>query len=164
MRKIVIAILAGCLFAPAFARAEEVDKQAAARDLGAVLAWRLGPELVEEHCQSADPAGVEVRKKALKNWLEKNAALIKEVDDRVAEVVPLAYPSTTGADNTPRVRAKIRAILLEEIFSGKTAEETTAICKVEANLASPRWNNSGMPQVPASLAALYDWKATLGAK
>ena len=67
-------------------------------------------------------------------------------------------------DNTPRVRAKIKAILLEEIFSGKTPEESTAICKAEANPASPRWNNSGMPQVPTSLAALYDWKASLGAK
>jgi hypothetical protein len=86
------------------------------------------------------------------------------VDDRVAEVVPLAYPSASNVDNTSRVRAKIKEILLEEVFSGKTAEESTAICKAEANPASPRWNNSGMPQVPTSLAALYDWKASLSAK
>jgi hypothetical protein len=149
---------------PAIAGAADADEQELARELGAVLAWRLGPESVEERCASADPAGIEIRKKALKNWLEKNAELIKQVDTRVAEVVPLAFPSTSGVDNTPRLRAQIKTILLEEIFSGKTAEESTAICKAEANAASPRWNNSGMPQVPTSLAALYDWKASLGAK
>ena len=164
MCKILIAIIAGGLLAPAFSQAADEERQAVAQDLGAVLAWRLGPESIEERCQSADPAGVDVRKKALKDWLEKNAALVKEVDDRVAEVVPLAYPSSTGADNTPRLRAKIKEILLEEVFSGTTAEETVAICKAEANPASPRWNNSGMPQVPTSLAALYDWKTSLGAK
>jgi hypothetical protein len=160
----VLALLLVALAMPAISRAVDADMHEVARELGAVLAWRLGPESVEEQCRSADPAGVAIRKKALKDWLDKNAPLIKDVDDRVAEVVPLAYPSASNVDNTPRVRAKIKEILLEEIFSGKTAEEATAICKAEANPASPRWNNSGMPQVPMSLASLYDWKTSLGVK
>lgn len=162
MRKIVFTIFAGCLLAPALAA--DADKQAMAQDLGAVLAWRLGPEALEERCREADPEGIEIRRKALKDWLDKNANLIKEVDARVAEVVPVAYPSSANGDNTPRVRAKIKAILLEEVFSGKTPEEAVAICKSEANPASPRWNNNGMPQVPTSLAALYDWKIAQGSK
>jgi len=145
-------------------RAADSDQQNMMQDLGAVLAWRLGPEAVEELCQAADPAGVEIRKKALANWLEKNADLIKQVDARVAEVVPLAYPPKNGVDNTPRVRAKIKAIFLEEILSGKTPEQVTEVCKAEANVASPRWNSNGMPQVPASLAALYDWQTTRSTK
>jgi len=157
-------LLLVALAMPAISRAVDADMHEVARELGAVLAWRLGPESVEERCRSADPEGAKIRKKALDDWLEKNAALIREVDDRVAEVVPLAYPSASNVDNTSRVRAKIKEIPLEEVFSGKTAEESTAICKAEANPASPRWNNSGMPQVPTSLAALYDWKASLSAK
>jgi hypothetical protein len=160
----MIVLLLTALTLPAISGAADPDKHAMARDLGAVLAWRLGPESVEERCESADPEGVAIRKKALKDWLEKNADLIRQVDARVAEVVPLAYPSASDVDNTSRVRAKIKAILLEEIFSGKTPEESAAICRAEANPASPRWNNSGMPQVSTSLAALYDWKASLGAK
>jgi hypothetical protein len=160
----MLALLVLALAFPATSGAADADKHALARDLGAVLAWRLGPESVEERCESADPEGAAIRKKALKDWLEKNAELIKQVDARVAEIVPLAYPSASDVDNTPRVRAKIKAILLEEMFSGKTPEESVAICKAEANPASPRWNNSGMPQVPTSLAALYDWKTSPGAK
>jgi hypothetical protein len=160
----MLALLLAALAVPAMSRAAEADKDEVARELGAVLAWRLGPESVEAQCRSVDPAGVEIRKKALKDWLEKYAALIKEVDDRVAEIVPLAFPSSTNADNTPRIRAQIKAMLLEEIFAQKSAEETAAICKAEANPASPRWNSSGMPQVPTSLAALYDWKIAQGAK
>ncbi len=150
----MLALLVLALAFPEISGAADADKHALARDLGAVLAWRLGPESVEEQCESADPEGAAIRKKALKDWLEKNAELIKQVDARVAEIVPLAYPSASDVDNTPRVRAKIKAILLEEIFSGKTPEESVAICKAEANPASPRWNNSGMPQVPTSLAVL----------
>jgi hypothetical protein len=156
------AALCAVFTAPAFAA--DSNQQTMMQDLGAVLAWRLGPEAIEEQCQVADAEGAAIRKKALKDWLDKNADLIKQVDARVAEVVPLAYPPKNGVDNTPRVRAKIKAILLEEIFSGKTAEESTAICKAEANPASPRWNNNGMPQVPASLAALYDWKVARSAQ
>ena len=145
-------------------RAADADQQTMMQDLGAVLAWRLGPEAIEERCQAVDPDGVAARKKALQDWLGKNADLVKQVDARVAEVVPLAYPPKNGVDNTSRVRARIKAILLEEIFSGKSAEEAATICKAEANPASPRWNSNGMPQVPASLAALYDWQTARSAK
>ena len=160
MKNRMLALLLLALAAPAILRAADTSRH----DLGAVLAWRLGPESVEEHCRSADPEGVGIRKQALKDWLEKNAALIKEVDDRVAEVLLIVFPSSTSAVSMRRMSAKIRTILLEEIFSGKTAEETVAICKAEANPASPRWNNSGMPDVPTSLAALYDWKMSQGGK
>lgn len=145
-------------------RAADADQQTMMQDLGAVLAWRLGPEAIEERCQAADPDGAAIRKKALQDWLDKNADLIKQVDARVGEVVPLAYPPKNGVDNTPRVRARIKAILLEEIFSGKSADEVATICKAEANPGSPRWNHNGMPQVPTSLAALYDWQTARSAK
>ena len=41
-----IAILVCCLLVPAISRPDE-DAQNVARDIGAVVAWRLGPELVE---------------------------------------------------------------------------------------------------------------------
>jgi len=150
------------LIAPS--RAADPGQQSMMQDLGAVLAWRLGPEAVEEKCQAADPEGVAIRKKALVTWLDKNADLIQQVDARVAEVVAIAYPPKNGVDNTPRVRAKIQSILLEEIFSGKTPEQAAEICKAEANPASPRWNSNGIPQVPTSLAALYDWQTAHSAK
>ena len=56
-----LAILISCLLVPALSRAEDADKQEVAQELGAVLAWRLGPEAVEEKCRSADPAGAETR-------------------------------------------------------------------------------------------------------
>jgi len=43
-------------------------------------------------------------------------------------------------------------------FAGRNAEQSKVICQAEADPASPRWNNSGLPKVPASLAALHDWK------
>ncbi len=158
MRKAVITTVAACLLAPALSRAEDSGKNEVARDLGAVLAWRLGPEAVESHCLSADPDGAEARRKALQAWLDKNDALIKQVDARIAEVVPLIYPSRSGVEAIAGIRAQVKSMLLEDSFSGKTPEESAAICREERNPASPRWNNSGMPQVPASLAALYDWK------
>ncbi len=163
-RNRVLALFLVALAVPDISRAADADMHEVARELGAVLAWRLGPESVEEHCRGADPAGVAIRKKALKDWLDKNAPLIKDVDDRVAEAVPLAYPSASNVDNTPRVRAKIKEILLEEIFSGKTAEESTAICKAEANPAEPAMAQQRHGAVPMSLASLYDWKTSLGAK
>jgi hypothetical protein len=159
-----LAILISCLLIPALSHAEDADKQEVAQELGAVLAWRLGPEAVEEKCRSADPAGAETRKTALKGWLDKNAALIKTVDDRVAEVVPLVYSAPPNVDAVQSVRRQVKEIVLESIFSGKTPEESTAICKAEADPASPRWNSPGMPQVPEALAALYDWKIKWGGK
>ena len=39
-----------------------------------------------------------------------------------------------------------------------------ALCKAEADPARPRWNNTGMPQIQQSLAALYDWQQAQGKK
>lgn len=164
MRKLALLIFVSALLAPAISRAQETDGQVLARELGAVLAWRLGPEAVEETCRAQDPAGTEVRQKALKEWLAKNAELIGSVDTRVAAIAPLIFPKSTGAEAVQSVRGQVKQILLEAIFSEKTPEETAAICKSEANPASPRWNNSGMPQVPVSLAALYDWQVKQAAK
>src|SRR5687768_15328487 len=135
-----------------------------ARDLGAIRAWRLGPEAVEERCREPDPDGIEARRKALQAWLDKNSALIKSVDERAAEVVPLAYPVAANVDAVMVVRAQVKSMLLEEITTGKTPDQLTAICKAEANPASPRWNSNGIPHVPQSLAALYDWQAGRGLK
>jgi hypothetical protein len=158
MRNVVLTILAACLLLPALTLADDDEEKDVAREIGAVLAWRLGPEAVAERCQSSDPDGTEVRKNALKVWLEKNDALIKAVDARVAEVVPLIYKPPANVDAVQAVRAQVRSILLESIFEGKDASASTAICKEEANPTSPRWNNPGMPHVQESLAALYDWK------
>jgi hypothetical protein len=137
--------------------AAESSRQEVARDLGAVLAWRMGPETIEERCRSADPEGVDVRKKALDTWLGKNAPLISAVDARVDEVAPLMFPARPGVDVLKAVRAQVKAILLES-FAGRSAEEVTAICKLESDPARPRWTSNGLPKVQESLAALYDWK------
>lgn len=144
-------------------RAPNSTKNAIARDIGAVLAWRLGPAMFEESCRSLDPEGVDERTKLLKAWIEKNATLIKAVDERVAEVVPLAYPAPGNIDRVPAVRVQVREILAESMFEGKTAEESKAICKAETDPASPRWANTGMRQIQQSLAELYDWKIAQGA-
>lgn len=152
------------VLAPTLSRAGDVDTKAVGRELGSALAWRLGPEAVEEACRSLDPDGAEVRKKALEGWLGKNAALIKEVDERVSEIVPLAYPSPPNVDAVTAVRTQVKKILLEPMFSGRTPEETAAICKAEADPANPRWTSNGMPHVREALAALYDWKIQRAAK
>jgi hypothetical protein len=157
-------IFAACLLVPALSLADDADKQEVARELGSALAWRLGPEAVEEACRTVDPGGAEARKTSLQTWLDKNASLIKEVDARVAEVVPLAYPAPASVDAVKAVRAQVKAILLEPMFSGRTPEETAAICKAEADPANPRWKSNGMPEVKQALAALYDWKMQRTAK
>jgi hypothetical protein len=166
MRKLTMYLLAACLLAPALSFAQDADsarEKEAARDMGAVRAWRLGPEAVEEQCRSADPEGNESRKKALQAWLDKNARLISAVDERVAEVAPLVVPPSKKADAVGAVRGQVKAILLEAIFAG-TPDQAAAFCKDEANPASPRWTNNGMPHVQNSLAALYDWKIRQGGK
>ena len=130
---------------------------------GAVLAWRLGPETVEERCRGLDPEGNESRRSALQGWLDKNARLIKAVDERITEVAPMVVPPSKKADAVGAVRGQVKAILIEAIFSG-TPEEAVAFCKGEANPASPRWTSNGMPHVQNSLAALYDWKVQQGGK
>jgi hypothetical protein len=153
-------LLIATFFVPEYSRAADGGKQQVARDLGAILAWRLGPEAVEERCRVEDPEGSETRRKSLLAWLDKNAALIKSVDERVAEVVPLAYPVRANVDAVQAVRTQVKTILLEELTAGKTPEQLKAICKAEANPASPRWNSNGMPHVAQSLAGLYDWKTS----
>jgi hypothetical protein len=164
MRNVAISIVTLGLLAPALSHADDTDKQEVGRELGAALAWRLGPEAVERACRSADPAGAEARAKALKTWLEKNAALIKEVDERVAEVVPLAYPAPANVDAVEAVRGQVRKIILEPMLSASSPGDVVAICKAEADPANPRWKNNGMPHVREALAALYDWKMQRTAK
>jgi hypothetical protein len=149
--------LLGGLLAPG-AHADASEDRAAGMNIGSVLAWRLGPEVVEERCRSADPAGVEIRQAALQNWLKKNARLILSVDERIAEVVPLLSPKEPKEEVLDTVRSRIRDMILEPLTSAKSPEEITALCQAEANPAKPRWNNPGMPMVAVALAELYDWK------
>ena len=138
------------------AHAAGADQQAALQELGAVLAWRLGPGAIEGWCRSADPDGASARKAALDAWQQKNAERIKAVDARVAEVVPMLKLPVEG-DPVQAVRVQIEMMVLES-FANKNAEETRALCKAEADPARPRWNDTGMPQLQLSLAALYDWQ------
>lgn len=159
-RAITSALLGACLLAPhvAGAGAEEATAQEAGKELGAILAWRLGPEAIEEHCRAADPDGAQVRKDALNAWLAKNEQLIKAVDSRVASIIPQIQPPSAGNDPVLTVREQVRKIFLESVFAGKSLEEITALCKAEANAAHPRWNHNGLPHVRQSLAALDDWE------
>lgn len=155
-RMAALAVLGG-LLAPS-ARADAQDDSTAAKNIGAVLAWRLGPEVVEERCRGADPAGVEVRQAALRAWLAKNAALIRSVDERIVEVVPLLSPKQPKEEVLAMVRSRIRDMILEPLAAAKNPEDIAALCKSEADSAKPRWNNNGMPMVAVALAELYDWK------
>jgi hypothetical protein len=138
-------------------KAEGPDAQEVVKELGAVLGWRLSPEAVEEHCRSADPDGAAARNKLLQEWLTKNDALIKSVDSRVAEVVALLEPKAKPDDLVASLQAQVKKLILEGTFTGKTADESRAICKAEADPAAPRWKNNGVRNVQQSLAALYDW-------
>jgi hypothetical protein len=140
------------------------DQSEIARELASLLAWRLGPEAVEQWCRDADPEGHAARSTAVKNWLARNADLIKQVDERVAEVVPLVYSPPPGVEATPAVRAQIKSILHEALVEGKTPEELKTNCQGEAKPENPRWANSGMRHVQQSLAVLYDWKIQLEKK
>ncbi len=153
------AISAASLLMPTPSRAAGGDKQVVGREIGAVLGWRLGPEALEERCRVADPEGVEARQKLLQVWREKNARLIESVDTRIAEIVPLISPPSTSVDaSVQAVHAQVKQLILEPIFSGRSPEESTTICKTESNPTSARWTSNGLPHVQQSLAALYDWK------
>jgi hypothetical protein len=117
------------------------DKEEVARELGAVLAWRLGPEAVEQACRGIHPA-----------------ELIAAVDARVAEVVPLAFSPPPGMDAVAAVTAQVRKIVLEPMLENRNPEESRKICEAEAGADNPRWTNSGVREVQMSLAALYDFK------
>lgn len=154
-----IAIIAGLLLTQASSLAASGDRQIVGREIGAVLGWRLGPEALEERCRLSDPEGAEARQKLLQVWREKNARLIEAVDTTVAQIVPLISAPSTGVDaSVEAVRAQVRELILEPIFSGRSPEEATAICKTESNPTSARWTSNGLPHVQQSLAALYDWK------
>jgi hypothetical protein len=157
-RVVLLTVLGTWLHVPHGASAGEATAQEAGKELGAILAWRLGPEAIEERCRDADPEGAQVRKEALNTWLAKNDPLIKAVDSRVAEIVPQIQRSSAAGDPVLAVREQVRKIFIESVFAGKSPEETTALCKNEANPAHPRWNHNGLPHVRQSLAALDDWK------
>lgn len=140
------------------AQEEAGGRHEVGRELGSVLAWRLMPEVVESACREADPAGAEARKQALQTWLSKNARLIESVDERVAEVAPLVSKGKDGGDAVSTIRRQVGALVKQSLFAGKTPEEITALCKAEADPASPRWHSNGMPHIPNALAALHDWK------
>lgn len=157
-RTLPVLLLAASIPASALGQDAGASREEVGRELGAVLAWRLMPEIVESTCREVDPAGAQARRQALQTWLDKNAALIESVDERVAEVAPLALQPKEGVDAVWVIRRQVGAIVKDSLFAGKKPDEIAAICKTEADPASPRWNNNGMPQIPNSLAALYDWK------
>jgi hypothetical protein len=136
------------LVSPA-ARAD-ADQEEAFRDIGAVLGWRLSPGTIEEHCRAVDPDGADARKKALDVWLRKNDALIRQVDDRVAGVVPILFKDQSTPNPERRIREQVRRMLIENL--------SESVCKAERDPASTSWTSNGVPHVPESLAALYDWQ------
>ena len=159
-----VAILVCCLSMSAALRAADTDRQMVIQDLGAVLAWRLGPEAIEARCRDADPDGAAARKAALDSWRRKNDERIRAVEARAAEVVPLLKLPLADGDPLQAVHMQIEMMILESNFAGKSPEETRTFCKAEADPARPRWNDTGMPHIQQSLAALYDWVQTQGKK
>jgi hypothetical protein len=163
-RVAMLTALGTCLLVPHGASAAEATAQEAGKELGAILAWRLGPEAIEERCRAADPEGAQVRKEALNAWMAKNDLLIKAVDSRVAAIIPQIQRASPGADPVLAVREQVRQIFLESVFAEKSPEESAALCKSEANPAHPRWNHNGLPHVRQSLAALDDWEIRRNSK
>src|SRR4051812_42429509 len=145
------------LFSAAAMAGDDKD-QDVIQDLGAVLGWRLAPQIVEEQCRDVDPEGADARKKLLQTWLEVNDGQIKAVDARVADVAPLLNPNANGADMIQAVRRQVGSLLRDSIFEGKKGGEIKDLCKKETDPGNPRWTNTGMPDVQESLAAMYDWK------
>ena len=158
------ALCAQSVYAQELEAPPEQDQSEVARELAALLAWRLGPEAVFEWCKDADPEGNAARSKEVTGWLTRNADLIKQVDERVAEVIPLVYSPPPGVDAIPAVHAQIKSILHEGLVEGKSPEELKTNCQAEAKHDNPRWANPGMRHVQQSLAVLYDWKFRLEKK
>jgi hypothetical protein len=142
-------LIGALLLTAPLAHADDEVKEAV-RDVGAVLAWRLAPEAVEERCRAIDPDGADVRKEALAGWLRKNQPLIGSVDSRVAEVVPLMFENQPPDVAIRAVREQVREMILEPV--------SLQSCKAVANPAHALWKSNGLPQVQESLAALYDWQ------
>src|SRR4051812_8447368 len=122
MRTIVFFMLVGCGLMSTQSVPAESGTRELIQELGVALAWRLGPETFEETCRGIDPDGAGVRQQALKAWLEKNDAMIKEVDSRVEEVVPPFYPKAPGADAVKAVRDNIKTLLLEADFAQQSEQ------------------------------------------
>lgn len=151
------AVLGG---APAISPAITPEEQGVMQEIGAVLAWRLGPEAIRDRCAQVNPDGVGAHRKAVDEWLEKNAKLIATVDERVVEVLPLIRRKANGADAIRETRAAVASMLVESVFAKRSAEEARGICARESDPANPRLAKSGLRLVNQSLAAMYDWKFT----
>jgi hypothetical protein len=158
------ALLAPVAFAQEGESAPEREEHEVARELASLLAWRLGPEAVKDWCREVDPEGHAALDKAVKDWLARNTDLIRQVDVRVAEIVPLVYSPPPGVDAVPAVHAQIRSILHEALVEGKSPAELRTHCQAESKPDNPRLANSGMRTVHQSLAVLYDWKIRLEKK
>jgi hypothetical protein len=156
--KALALILMFAAMVPVPLHAGDDNDQDVIQDLGAVLGWRLAPQLVEEQCREVDPEGADARKKLLQTWLDKNDDQIKAVDARIAEVAPLLYPNANSAKIVQAVRTQVASLLVESIFVGKQGNDLKALCQKETEANNPRWTNTGMPDVQESLAAMYDWK------
>ena len=128
----------------------DADKEEAFRDIGAVLGWRLAPETLEDRCRAMDPEGADARRKLLDGWRRRNDGLIRQVDSRVAEVVPILFEDQPAKDPERQVRDQVKRMLIENL--------SESVCKAERDPASTTWTSNGVPQVPESLAALYDWQ------
>lgn len=157
MKRLVLGLVVAVLLPVASRAADDKDADVV-QDLGAVLGWRLAPQIVEEQCRDVDPEGADARKKSLQSWLDKNAAQIKAVDDRVAEIAPLLNPNANGVEMVKAVRQQVGLIVQESIFQGKKGDDLKDICKKEADPDNPRWKDTVRTDVQESLAAMYDWK------
>ena len=135
-----------------------------AKDLGAVLGWRLGPQALVAHCRGLDADGAVARDKLLADWNSQNDELIKAVDGRVAEIAPLLDSKKSPDALIATLHDHVSKLVVESTFAAKPEEEARAICKAETDPSRPRWKNSGMRNVQQSLAALYDWKVAHSSK
>ena len=164
MRIVFVSLMFVGLLLAVNSPAAEPGTREVLQEIGAALAWRLGPETIEEACRSLDPDNGDARKKALDAWRVKNGALIREVDSRVEEVVPVLNPKAPAADSVKAVRTNVKALLLEKHFGELHADQKVQFCKEVSNPADKRWNDNGMPHVQQALAVLYDWKIRQGGK
>jgi hypothetical protein len=161
---LVLACLASGVGAPGYAQTADEDRRELGRELGAVLGWRLMPEVVEERCRKADAEGAALRQQALDAWRQKNASLIRSVDERVAEIAPLTPATASGENAVDAVRRQIRKLIEETLFEGADSDELAKRCREMSDASKPIWNSNGIPHVPGSLAALYDWQIRQSSK
>jgi hypothetical protein len=164
VRKLNLVLVVLCSLTPLCANAVDESEQEALKNMGVVLGWRLGPETIEEHCRTIDPAGVKIRAEALQAFKTNNARQILAVDDRLKEVAPLFKSAPPNVDVAAAVRAQIKQLVLETNFPDDAPEKILAACKVEADPTRATWTSNGRPFVDEALAALYDWKVQQTAK